>query len=283
MNVLIQAALQQGRSQLAASETAQLDSEVWLAKVLGQPRAWLLAHGDQPLTAQQEQDWAAGLQRLADGEPLPYLLGEWEFYGLTFRVSPSVLIPRPETELLVEEALAWLRSHPSRRAAADVGTGSGAIPVAIAANVPDVIFRAVDISTDALAIAQTNVAHHGLAERVHVSQGNLLDGFTNSLDLITANLPYIPSARVPELSVAAWEPRLALDGGVDGLELIRVLIEQAGQLLTPGGLFLEEIDPELEDTVKTLARQQWPTAQVDVLADLAGQPRLLRVELEAIE
>lgn len=280
MSVLVQAALQESRSRLAASETAQLDSEVWLAKVLGQPRAWLLAHGEQALTEQQEQAWAAGLQRLAGGEPLPYLLGEWEFYGLTFRVSPAVLIPRPETELLVEEAIAWLRVHSGRRAAADVGTGSGAIPVAIAANVPDVSFRAVDVSADALAVAQANVAQHGLAERVQLSQGNLLDGITNPLDLITANLPYIPSARVPELSVARWEPLLALDGGVDGLELIRVLIEQAGHLLAPGGLFLEEIDPELEEAVKTLARQQWPTAQVGVLADLTGRPRLLRVELE---
>ncbi|MCW5875124.1 MAG: peptide chain release factor N(5)-glutamine methyltransferase [Anaerolineales bacterium] len=281
----ISQALQESTVALApVSETARLDSEVWLAYVLGVERPWLLAHGEQELSEQHLADWQSGLQRLTGGEPLPYLLGHWEFYGLMFQVSPSVLIPRPETELLVDEALAWLRTHRLRtpgRAAADVGTGSAAIPVAIAANEPDVTFHAIDISPDALAIAQTNVSQHGLAERVHVSQGDLLAGFDAPLDLITANLPYIPSARVPTLTVAKWEPLLALDGGADGLELIRVLIQQAGRLLKPGGLFLEEIDPELEDSVEALARQQWPTAQVEVLADLTGRPRLLRVQLEA--
>lgn len=283
----VTAALHKSLSALApVSETARLDSEVWLAHILGAPRAWLLAHGEHQLSEQQAADWRSGLQRLAGGEPLPYLLGRWEFYGLSFEVSPAVLIPRPETELLVDEALAWLHTHrvgthPGRRAAADVGTGSAAIPVAIAANVPDVVFHAIDISPDALAIAEANIRQHGLAERVHASQGNLLAGFDTPLDLITANLPYIPSARVPELAVAQWEPRLALDGGTDGLELIRVLIHQAGQLLLPGGLFLEEIDPELEDSVQALARQQWPTAHIEVLADLTGRPRLLRVALEA--
>src|SRR5690606_5860540 len=136
------------------------------------------------------------------------------------------------------------------RRAADVGTGSAAIPVAIAANVADVTFHAVDISPEALAVAEANIRQHGLAERIHASQGNLLAGFNTPLDLITANLPYIPSERVPDLTVAKWEPLLALDGGEDGLELIRILIRQAGQLLQPGGLFLEEIDPELEDSVQ---------------------------------
>lgn len=278
----ITSALHETLSALATvSETARLDSEVWLAHVLGAPRAWLLAHGEHELSEQQVADWRSGLQRLAGGEPLPYLLGRWEFYGLSFQVTPAVLIPRPETELLVDEALAWLRANPSRRAAADVGTGSAAIPVAIAANVADVTFHAVDISPDALAVAEANIRQHGLAERVHASHGNLLANFDTPLDLITANLPYIPSERVPGLTVAKWEPLLALDGGEDGLELIRILIRQAGQLLQPGGLFLEEIDPELEDRVQALARQEWPTADIAVLADLTGRPRLLRVELEA--
>lgn len=275
-------ALQESLAALASvSETARLDSEVWLARVLGAERSWLLAHGEHELSEAQLADWQTGLQRLAAGEPLPYLLGEWEFYGLTFHVSPAVLIPRPETELLVEEAIAWLRLHPGRRAAADIGTGSAIIPVAIAANVADVRFHVVDISPDALAVAQANVARHGLSERIQLSQGDLLAGITTPLDLITANLPYIPSARVPALPVAKWEPRIALDGGHDGLELIRVLITQAGTLLQPGGLFLEEIDPELEEPVQALALAQWPRAKVEVLPDLTGRPRLLRVELES--
>lgn len=282
MALTVTEALQESVSALATvSETARLDSEVWLARVLGAERTWLLAHGEHPLSEQHHADWQTGLQRLAGGEPLPYLLGEWDFYGLTFHVTPAVLIPRPETELLVEEAIAWLRVHTQRRAAADVGTGSGIIPIAIAANVADVHFHAVDISPDALAVAQANVRKHGLSERVTLREGNLLAGVTQPLDLITANLPYIPSARVPGLAVAAWEPLLALDGGGDGLELIRILVEQAGRLLKAGGLFLEEIDPELEEPAQALALAQWPRAKVEVLPDLTGRPRLLRVELEA--
>lgn len=285
MALTVAEALQESLTALASvSETARLDSEVWLARVLGVPRTWLLAHGEHELSETQAADWQAGLQRLAGGEPLPYLLGEWEFYGLPFQVSPSVLIPRPETELLVEEAIAWLRTHTHRAqpalAAADVGTGSAIIPVAIAANVAAVHFHAVDISPDALAVAQANVRQHALTERIQLSQGDLLAGITTPLDLITANLPYIPSGRVPALPVAQWEPLIALDGGDDGLELIRTLIMQAGQLLKPGGLFLEEIDPELEEPVQALALAQWPNAKVAVLPDLTGRPRLLRVELE---
>lgn len=285
MAITVAEALHDSLTALASvSETARLDCEVWLARVLGVPRTWLLAHGEHELSETQAADWRAGLQRLAAGEPLPYLLGEWEFYGLSFQVSPSVLIPRPETELLVEEAIAWLRMHTGRAqpalTAADVGTGSAIIPVAIAANVDAVHFHAVDISADALALASANVVRHGLAERIQLSQGNLLAGLTTPLDLITANLPYIPSARVRGLQVAKWEPVIALDGGTDGLELIRVLIAQAGGLLKPGGLFLEEIDPELEESVQALALAQWPRAKVQVLSDLTGRPRLLRVELE---
>jgi release factor glutamine methyltransferase len=281
MSLVVSTALQDGRRRMAASETAALDAQVWLAHVLGRPRAWLLAHGEQPLTAEQEQAWQAGLARLERGEPLPYLLGEWEFYGLTFQVSPAVLIPRPETELLIEEAIAWLRAHPGRRAAADVGTGSGAIPVAIAANVADVDFTAVDISPEALAVAQANVKRHGLAKRIALRQNDLLDGLSAPLDLITANLPYIPSQRLPGLAVTKWEPHIALDGGADGLDLIRRLFEQASWLLRPGGLLLEEIDPGLEESSSALARHWWPAAEIRVLADLTGQPRLLRVQTAA--
>jgi release factor glutamine methyltransferase len=212
---------------------------------------------------------------------LPYLLGEWEFYGLTFQVSPAVLIPRPETELLVEEAIAWLRTHPGRRAAADVGTGSGAIPIAIAANVADVNFTAVDLSPEALAVARANVERHGLSERIELRQNDLLDGLSAPLDLIAANLPYIPSGRLPSLAVTKWEPYIALDGGLDGLDLIRRLFEQASRLLQPGGLLLEEIDPGLEESSPAEARRWWPAAKIRVLADLSGQPRLLRVQTAA--
>ncbi|MBX3002877.1 MAG: peptide chain release factor N(5)-glutamine methyltransferase [Anaerolineales bacterium] len=286
MAISIAEALHQSLTALASfSETARLDGEVWLARVLGAERSWLLAHGEQPLSERQASDWASGLQRLAAGEPLPYLLGEWEFYGLPFQVSPAVLIPRPETELLVEEAIGWLRGRkvqaqpyaPAR--AADVGTGSGIIPIAIAANVADVHFHAIDLSAEALAVAHSNVARHGLSQRIRLQRGDLLAALHTPLDLITANLPYIPSPRVPTLAVAAWEPQIALDGGADGLVLIRTLLQQAQQCLQPGGLLLEEIDPELEDASLHLARQTWPSAQVDVLPDLAGRPRLLRVAL----
>jgi release factor glutamine methyltransferase len=167
--------LADAQSRLAPrSESAQLDAQVLLAHVLGRERSWLLAHAQEQMAHELEPKWEAALARLERGEPLPYVLGEWEFYGIKFHVTPDVLIPRPETELLVETALEWLRAHPGRRRAADVGTGCGCIAVALAANVADLQIEASDISPAALEIARQNIERYGLQDRVHLHQSDLL-------------------------------------------------------------------------------------------------------------
>ncbi|MCW5878906.1 MAG: peptide chain release factor N(5)-glutamine methyltransferase [Anaerolineales bacterium] len=279
MPLTVSAALKESRERLAAaSDSAALDAEVWLAHVLGQPRSWLLAHPEAELSTAAQAAHAAGLLRLAAGEPLPYLLGEWEFYGLSLLVSPAVLIPRPETELLVETALGWLADHPGRRAAADVGTGSACIPAALAAHCPDLQAWAGDISPEALAVAAANVARHGLGGRVRCIASDLMAALPGPYDLISANLPYIPEARLPELAVSRWEPALALGGGPDGLRLIEPFLQQAQARLLPGGLLLAEIDASLEAAVLALAGGLWPVAAVEVRPDLTGRPRLLVVQ-----
>jgi release factor glutamine methyltransferase len=236
-----------------------LDAQVLLAHVLEQPRAWLLAHPETELTPAQAAAFETCLVRLERGEPLPYLLGHWEFYGLEFIINPSVLIPRPETELLVETALAWLRAHPDRRQAVDVGAGSGCIAVSLAKLVPDLQVTAVDISSAALDVIRLNASRHGVAERIHCQQSDLLTGAHGPFDLICANLPYIPTGTLADLPVAAYEPRQALDGGPDGLQVIRRLLDQSCLYLSPGGLLLVEIENRQGKAVMDLAGRCSPT------------------------
>lgn len=274
------ALLAQGRTRLQpVSDTAALDAEVLLAKIVGQPRSWLLAHDRTEPTPAQQAAWEAAITKLEAGLPLPYFLGEWEFYGRSFKVSPAVLIPRPETELLVEQALAWLETNPGRRQAADVGTGSGIIAISLAVEVPDLAVLAVDLSAEALAIAKANAKGQGVDQRIQFMQGDLLSNVEGPFDLICANLPYVPSERLPSLRVSKQEPMLALDGGSgDGFSLVRKLARQAAGLLAPGGLFLAEIDTSQEAIAQELGKQIWPNANTTVLPDLTGRPRLLRVQ-----
>lgn len=265
------------------SDTPLLDAQVLLAHILNKPRAWLLAHPEVRLTAEQQQAYRQDLARLAAGEPLPYLIGHWEFFGLDFLVSPQVLIPRPETELLVEKALAWLERHPERRLAADVGAGSGCIAISLAVHQPDLQLVATDCSPEALQIARQNAGRHGVSERICFQLADLLHlqapaNLPAGFDLIAANLPYIPSQTLRELAVYGREPSLALDGGPDGLDLIRRLLAQAPALLTPGGLMLLEIEYRQGDPARALAEASFPNARVSVDRDLAGQERLLVIE-----
>lgn len=271
-------ALADARRRLAPhSDTPSQDAQVLLSHITGRDKAQFLAHPDHTLSAIQLDAWEQALGRLEAGEALPYVLGEWQFFGLTFQVTPAVLIPRPETELLVEAALDWLRAHPERRWVVDIGTGSGAIAVALAKNIADLRVAAVEISAEALKVAASNVQRHGLEEQVRVVQGNLFASIDGLFDLICANLPYIPSDRLGELDVAKREPRLALAGGPDGLVLIRSLLQQAPGRLAPGGLLLAEVDDSHEDSAAALAGRYFPEADIAVLPDLAGKPRLLRV------
>ena len=283
MPVSIQTTLELSQRRLALhSESARLDVQVLLAHILGKPRAWILAHPEYPLTAMQEIDFLQVLARLEAGEPLPYLIGHWEFFGLDFTVNPAVLIPRPETEQLVEHALDWLGKHHLRRKAVDVGTGSGCIPIALASRVPDLHILAVDVSMPAIQVARENISHHQMAERIHLAQTDLIEAIQPSsarrFDLVTANLPYIPEATLMALPTLRFEPRIALSGGVAGTDLIERLLMQVPQVIAPGGLLLLEIEATIGMAVQGLIRKFLPGAAVEVLPDLAGHDRLVIVQ-----
>jgi release factor glutamine methyltransferase len=273
----------------AVSETPSLDAQILLAHVLRSSRAWVLAHPEASLSPGQEQALCGAQARLEGGEPLPYVLGHWEFYGLDFIVTPDVLIPRPETELLVERALEWLRAHPNRRRAADIGAGSGCIAVSLAVNVPDLYVLATDVSLPALEITNANAEKHQVGDRIHFLNADLLNFRLSTfnlqpidlqpLDLIVANLPYIPTPRLESLAAARREPRLALDGGPDGLDVIRGLLPALARWLAPSGCCLLEIDASQGAAALHLARSVLPQARALVIPDLAGLDRLLVIQL----
>lgn len=260
------------------SPDAWLETQLLLAHAFHQNRTWVLTHPEKSLTPEDRLLLDNLLEQRLAGVPLPYLLGHWEFFGLDFLVSPDVLIPRPETELLVEQALLWLKQHPGQRRAADVGTGSGCIGVSLACYQTDLELVATDQSQPALDMARQNAVRHGVAGRIRWLQTNLLDGFTGSLDLVVANLPYIPSATLEELLVAKFEPLSALDGGPDGLRLIHALLKDAPRWWAPGGVLLLEIEAGQGESAPALARTLLPGAKISLLSDLAGKPRLVKIE-----
>lgn len=261
-----------------ASDSEPIDAPLLLMAVLGTDRAALLAHPERSLTPEQAASFRRLIERRAAGEPVPYLTGTRAFFDRDWLVSPAVLIPRPETEHLIEAALEWARGH-EVRCAVDVGTGSGAIAVTLAAHWPGAALWAVDISPEALAVARENAARAGV--RVQWVQGDLLAPLVSAgqtVDLVAANLPYIPSGDLESLPVARWEPRLALDGGVDGLDLIRRLLVQLPAVLAAPGLALLEIGAGQGARVASLVDSALPGARVRVLPDYAGLDRLVWIE-----
>jgi len=249
-----------------------------LADALQKPREWLLAHPDALIPEFQKHQAELLLHLYLAGDPLPYILQRQEFFGLTFRVTPDVLIPRPETELLVEFALSWLKSHPTGNTVADIGTGSGCIAVSLAVNSPNINLLAVDSSLPALEVAKFNARHHQVVDRIQFIQSDLLSAICTKFDLICANLPYIPSKTLAQLAVARHEPLSALDGGPDGLRLIAALLTQAKNQVKPGGLILLEIESTQGISALALAQSQFLDADIQVLPDLAGHPRLLTIQ-----
>jgi len=263
------------------SDTPALDAQVLLAHVLGQSRTWLLAYPEAELTQDQSSQFNQAISQIQANVPLPYVIGHWEFFGLDFVINPGVLIPRPETELLVEQALNWLRSNPQRRKAADIGTGSGCIAVTLANQISDLEVVATEISEDALQIAEQNARNHRVDQRIRFLPVDLLPPLETwgvKRDLICANLPYIPTATLHTLKVFEREPSLALDGGADGLNSIRKLLSEVPQYLQPGGLLLLEIDSSQGGAALTLAQKAFLDAKVQLLQDLAGHDRLIRIE-----
>ena len=276
------------------SGTSSLDAQALLAHFSGQSRSWVLAHPEMELKPDQQEKLASAIQLLLSGVPLPYILGEWEFFGLELIISKDVLIPRPETELLVEKALDWLISRPERRQMVDMGTGSGCIAVALAVHVRDLHVKAFDISENALKIARMNAEKFAVANRMVFVLGDLWDqvdpqGNTPltiakepincAVDLITANLPYISTDTLHNLEVFGKEPDLALDGGKDGLDVIRRFLSSAPRYLKSGGLILMEVEADHGAASFRLAKQNFPRAEILLHQDLSGNDRLIEIKL----
>lgn len=263
-----------------ASDTPGLDAQTLLAEIMSQPRSWLLAHPDAALNDDQWARLVHSVRALEAGQPLPYVLGHWEFFWLDFELTPDVLIPRPETELLVEEAIRFLytRSGLPQRAA-DVGTGSGVIAVSLAKASPGLTVLAVDLSRAALDVARRNALRHGLENSITFYQGCLLEAVGAPFDLIAANLPYIPTLRLEGLSVAKHEPRLALDGGPEGLDAIRRLLADVPRLVHHGSLILIEIEETQGKALARLVKKTLPKARLAIKPDLSGRDRLAVINI----
>ncbi len=274
-----QTTLQRIRQRLDGfSDTPFLDSQVLLSYILNRPRSWILAHPNFTLTPSQRKTLQKALQKLEKGVPLPYVLGYWEFYQLRFRITPDVLIPRPETELLVDLAIDWLRAHPSRRSCADIGTGSGCIAISVAHHMSNSQFIANDISMDSLKIAKINATKHQVSRQIAFYQGQLLQAMRGKFDLILANLPYIPTSKLKALDVDKHEPHHALNGGPSGLKYISELLSSAPHFLKKGGGIVLEIDESQGPKAKQLAEHAFPHAAVSLRKDLAGQDRMLLIQ-----
>jgi len=211
------------------TDTPNLDAEVLLAHVLGKNRSWLLAHPASLLSFGQLSTADQLVYQVISGQPLPYAIGCWEFFGLSFKVTSDVLIPRPETELLVEQAINWLHQLGMTQII-DVGTGCGCIAITIARSIRHCQITATDVSGKALKVASENVSHFGLSDRISLIKADLLAGIPDQFDLICANLPYIPSGRLDDLAVAKVEPVLALDGGEDGMIFNKKLLQQSKRI-----------------------------------------------------
>lgn len=285
--------LREGTQRLveAGSETPRLDAELLLGHTVGVGRTVVLAHPEAPVGADAARRYRAGIERRAAGEPVAYIRGIKEFYGLAFQADRRALIPRPETERLVELARAEIlrrlgalgrspRVEPLR--IVDVGTGSGAIAVALAVTLRDlraldaVAILAVDVSPDALELARENAVGHAVADRITFAQTDLLPAGRH--DLVLANLPYVRSGAMTDLPRAtSFEPALALDGGPDGLAVIGRLLDRLPATLVVGGIALLEIGADQGDAIVALVTTRLPGWQCTVELDLAGLPRVARV------
>jgi release factor glutamine methyltransferase len=269
-------ALAAARRRLEADgvEEAPLEGEVLLRHVLSVSRAGLFAGLETGMTPAQKKALDRMLERRLSGEPSAYITGVREFYGLEFRVDPSVLIPRPESELIVEKAISLAQGR-EIAAIADIGTGSGAIAVSLAVNLPGVAVYATDISAAALEVARANARRHGVESRIIFLQGHLLEPLPGPVDMVVANLPYVRRA---DLSPKG-EPVEALDGGEDGLDVVRLLCRQAGGKLRAGGFLLLEVGQGQAGEAAGLLSEAFPSSKVEVDRDLAGIERVLTLRL----
>jgi release factor glutamine methyltransferase len=268
----------EGRRQLVAAglrpATAAVDSDVLARHVLGWDVAGLFARNREPAPEGFASRFATAIARRAQREPVAMIVGTREFWGRDFTVTPHTLVPRPETELIVEEALRLLRSGPAR--IVDVGTGTGCLAISLAAERPEARVVATDISHEALLVAAANARRHGVEDRVHFVQADLAEGLSLQADLIVSNPPYVPQKSAPGLlrDVRDYEPATALFGGPEGHEIIDRLLAQIGAQLAPGGTMLLEFGYGQEDDVRAAAEREGWTVR-GVLEDLQGIARTI--------
>jgi release factor glutamine methyltransferase len=272
----IAALLHEARAALAdSSESPRSDAYLLLESVLGRKREWLLAHDEAEATDEEVRSFEACCDRRRLGEPVAYIIGTMYFYGREFVVNESVLLPRPETEHLIDEAIAFIRA-PVR--VLDVGAGCGAIACTIAAETKAIV-DGTDISANALEVANENARRLGVGGRVSFYEGHLIEPVRNNrYDVVIANLPYIPTNDLPKLpDPASFEPREALDGGVDGLTLYEQLLPQLPPLVTGRSLILLECAPPTIGSLGRIARFAFPNAAVAEVTDYAGLGRYVKI------
>lgn len=285
----IQEALTRATTQLAEAEvlTPRLDAQVLLSHILGKERVALLTYPERSLSEAQAEQFQRLVERRALREPVAYLTGHKEFYGLDFLVDRRVLIPRPETELLIDAALQIIRARLDAGRmpfVADIGAGSGAIPIVLAVTEPRLPYLyAVDLSQDALEVARLNCQRHHVSDRVRLLHGDLLAPLPEPVDIITANLPYVGDEEAALLApdVITYEPRLALFSGPRGLDLLNRFFTETRQSdkLQAHAVLLLEIGYAQREPLTAIIQTLWPRAAVTVEQDYAGWDRLLKVEL----
>jgi len=275
--VKLKAALSRARGILAqnAIEDAPLEAELLLRHTLKIDRTRLYLELDQELSPEGFFAFGHLVERRLSGEPTAYITGRREFYGLEFYVNPHTLIPRPESELLVETALRLSQSQPISTIA-DIGTGCGAIAVSLALELPRTKIYATDISAAALEVATINCQRHSVADRVCLIQGDMLEPVPEPIDLIVANLPYVKES---ELTPENFEPLLALDGGAEGTESVSRLCRQAKSKLAGGGSMLLEIGAGQGETITGLLKSLFPDGVVEVFRDFSGIERVISLSL----
>ena len=272
--------------EFAGIPDARLEAEILVMNVMRMPRQAIFAEQETEVTEQQQSALDELLERRYTREPLAYILGQREFYGINVVLTPAVLIPRPESEGLVEHALfmAMMGMESTDLTVADVGTGSGAIAINLAIHLPMGRIFAVDVTDEVLDVAAYNIRAHGVGDRVTLAIGDLLDAVPEPVDLVVANLPYIPTDRIPTLQPEVQkEPVRALDGGADGLDLIRRMLVQAEDKLKNHGIMLLEMDPEQIPIVAELALQHFPNGSTDIEKDMAGMDRILVIHRQKPE
>ncbi|MDO9085647.1 MAG: peptide chain release factor N(5)-glutamine methyltransferase [Anaerolineaceae bacterium] len=260
------------------SDTADIEINAILCFVLKKDLTWVLAHSEFNLDDEIESILRQKLNLLWEGMPLAYVKEEIEFFGLKFYVNSDVLIPRPETEILVELANDWISHHPLIGKIIDVGTGSGAIIISILKQFPEINGIGVDISRIALEIALKNKYLNKILN-LDLVQMDCLSGISEKFDLICANLPYIPDGDLDALSVSKYEPKIALAGGVDGLEIIDVLLEQISSRINLPGLVLLEIQNDQALRLFEKVRSVLPEAKLSVNKDYSGNDRVIKIEV----